>query len=469
MAITMNRSRRTLVIALTAVAVLVVALVAYLALRPSSGADSADSSDGDSGTSAAVSVIDPTVTSAPQAITPLPGTAPAPSAGGVQAAMAGPMANPDLAAFSGYIVDPVANAVLFDQNADALQSPASTLKIITGAAVLTTLDPQSRLQTTVVQGTEPGTIVFVGGGDPTLSARPAGTDTVYVGAPLVSTLASQIMAKGIKVDKIVLDITRWTGPEMAQGWLTSDIDAGYITRMQSLMVDGDRVNPANRNSRRTGDPAVTAGKALALALGVPNVTIEPGGQAPENAEVLASVTSQPVSVLLSQALANSDNVLAEALAREVAAVKGGSASFSGVVASLQLTMEDLGFDTSGMTIADASGLSTVDKIPTKLLAQVLAAAVVAQDSLRDLVVGLPVAGAPGSTLSDRFATPESAGGKGWIRAKTGSLDVTYALAGTVLDKDGRILVFAFVSNGVTVATRPAQDAVAAVLRTCGCA
>jgi D-alanyl-D-alanine carboxypeptidase/D-alanyl-D-alanine-endopeptidase (penicillin-binding protein 4) len=466
-AITMNRSRRTLVIAVTAVVVLVVALVVYLMVRPSSGPD-ASGTDGGT-TSTANSVADPPPVTQPLAIGALPATATAPSAAGVQAAMAGPMANPDLATFSGYVVDPVAGTVLFDQNADALQSPASTLKIITGAAVLTTLDPQSRLQTKVVQGAEPGTIVFVGGGDPTLSARTAGTDTVYVGAPLVSDLANQLLSKGVQVSKIVLDTTRWSGDDMAQGWLTSDIDAGYITRMQPLMVDGDRVNPANRNSKRTGDPAMTAGKALALALGVPNVPIEAGGQAPAEAQELASVTSQPVSVLLSQALANSDNVLAESLAREVAAVKGGAASFSGVIASLQLTMEDLGFDTSGMKIADASGLSTVDKIPTRLLAQVLAASVTAQGPLRDLVVGLPVAGAPGSTLSDRFSSPESAGGKGWIRAKTGSLEVTYALAGTVLDQDGRVLVFAFVSTGVTVATRPAQDAVAAVLRNCGCA
>jgi D-alanyl-D-alanine carboxypeptidase/D-alanyl-D-alanine-endopeptidase (penicillin-binding protein 4) len=46
--------------------------------------------------------------------------------------------------------------------------------------------------------------------------------------------------------------------------------------------------------------------------------------------------------------------------------------------------------------------------------------------------------------------------------------VTYALAGYVPDVDGRILVFAFVSNGVSGGTRPALDALAAGLRGCGC-
>ena len=44
--------------------------------------------------------------------------------------------------------------------------------------------------------------------------------------------------------------------------------------------------------------------------------------------MLAEVPSQPMSVLLAQALLNSDNVLAEALAREVANGRGGPASFA---------------------------------------------------------------------------------------------------------------------------------------------
>jgi len=43
------------------------------------------------------------------------------------------------------------------------------------------------------------------------------------------------------------------------------------------------------------------------------------GPAPPNAQVLAEVHSQPMSILLSQALLNSDNVLAEALARQALA------------------------------------------------------------------------------------------------------------------------------------------------------
>jgi D-alanyl-D-alanine carboxypeptidase/D-alanyl-D-alanine-endopeptidase (penicillin-binding protein 4) len=109
-------------------------------------------------------------------------------------------------------------------------------------------------------------------------------------------------------------------------------------------------------------------------------------------------------------------------------------------------------------------------VPTKLLAQILAAAVKSTGNLRDLIVGLPIAGASGTLLTRFKVNTESSAGRGWIRAKTGSLGATYALAGVVLDVDDRVLAFAFVSNGVdSNTTRPAQDQLAAALRSCGCA
>lgn len=470
--------RQGLVIALVAVLVVVLGVVGFLVLRPSDSADSTDSA-GTTGTGAnGAEVVDPPVVMQPLSIGTLDPAAPTPTPTGVASALA-PLVNSDaVARLSGYVIDPASGTVLFDQSSTTPQSPASTMKLITGTGVLTHLDPQSRLVTKVVQGDEPGTIVFVGGGDVTLSARQANVDTVYTGAPTVADLAAQVKATGVQVTKIVLDTTAWTGPELAEGWQSNDVGsegaAGYLTPMQALMVDGDRFNPANIDSGRTGTPAVTAGKALALALGVPDVEIVPDGQAPADATVLGQVASQPVSVLLSQALENSDNILAEALGREVARAMGAAPSFDGVKAALQINLEDLGFDTTGLTIADASGLSTADKVPTRLLAQILAASVTATGNLRDLTVGLPIAGASG-TLADskgRFLTtdPAAAGGRGWVRAKTGSLESTYALAGVVLDKDGRVLTFAFISSGVDQkTTRPAQDALATVLRNCGCA
>jgi D-alanyl-D-alanine carboxypeptidase/D-alanyl-D-alanine-endopeptidase (penicillin-binding protein 4) len=89
--------------------------------------------------------------------------------------------------------------------------------------------------------------------------------------------------------------------------------------------------------------------------------------------------------------------------------------------------------------------------------------------LAPLLDYLPVAGGTGS-LAVRFVDggPERAGA-GWVRAKTGTLSVSSALAGYVLDRDGRVMTFALMSNDrPPEASRPALDAVATTLRNCGC-
>ena len=202
--------------------------------------------------------------------------------------------------------------------------------------------------------------MLVGGGDVTLSARNEGVDTVYDGAPLMADLAAQVRASGVDVKRIVLDTDYWSGPDLADGWQTSDIRGtpgsaqGYITRMSPLMVDGDREDPANENSIRTGDPANTAGKALARLLGKPDLPLV-DGTAPEDATVIGQVSSQPMSVLLAQALENSDNVLAEALARQVAIARGAPPSFDGASAAILEALEDLKIDTIGVEMYDGSG------------------------------------------------------------------------------------------------------------------
>jgi len=122
------------------------------------------------------------------------------------------------------------------------------------------------------------------------------------------------------------------------------------------------------------------------------------------------------------------------------------------------------------------GLSVDDAVPATLLTEMLGAAAAPDHSnvdpqrtiaLRPLLVGLPVAGASG-TLADRYHGL-AAGGRGWVRAKTGTLTGVNSLAGTVLDAEGRILVFALLSNGPNpVSVRPRLDALAAGLRSCGC-
>jgi D-alanyl-D-alanine carboxypeptidase/D-alanyl-D-alanine-endopeptidase (penicillin-binding protein 4) len=96
-------------------------------------------------------------------------------------------------------------------------------------------------------------------------------------------------------------------------------------------------------------------------------------------------------------------------------------------------------------------------------------AAVSEAPLRGLLDGVPVAGATG-TLAKRYRAARTTSGAGVVRAKTGTLAGVNSLAGTVVDADGRLLVFAFLSDRAIAPTRTeaALDRLAAILVGCGC-
>ncbi|TDH56300.1 D-alanyl-D-alanine carboxypeptidase/D-alanyl-D-alanine-endopeptidase [Mycobacterium eburneum] len=401
-------------------------------------------------------------------VVPVADTAPAPTSDGLRAALAPTVANPDLGRLGGRITDAASGSQLWSQTDGLPMQPASTNKVLTSAAALLTLDRNARVTTKVVAAAQSGVVVLVGGGDPTLSAAPAGQDTWYRGSARISDLADQVRRSGAPVTAVQVDTTLFSGPTMAPGWDPSDIDGGDIAPIESVMLDAGRIQPTTVESRRSLTPALDAGRALATALGVDPRAVTLTG-APAGARELASVQSAPLIQRLNDMMNASDNVMAECIGREVAAALHRPQSFTGAVGAVTEQLRTAHIDTSGAALMDSSGLSVDDRLTAKTLDGVVqAAAGPDQPSLRPLLDLLPVAGGSG-TLSDRFLDPGTdQGPAGWLRAKTGSLTHTNALAGVVTDHDGRVLTFALISNDAGPTGRTAIDAVAATLRTCGC-
>ncbi len=190
--------------------------------------------------------------------------------------------------------------------------------------------------------------------------------------------------------------------------------------------------------------------------------------------VLAAVSSPPVATLVENMLTASDNVTAEAMARQVALSRKVDPSFDGGSRAVTDALSQAGYDTNGLVLRDGSGLSPENRMSTSLLGSVLASAAAVSKNpndvqyLRPILTGLPVAGG-GGTLADRFIDGRSVAGRGVVRAKTGTLTGASSLAGVVSDVDGRLLVFAFISNGTSPAdARPKLDVLAATLSRCGC-
>jgi serine-type D-Ala-D-Ala carboxypeptidase/endopeptidase (penicillin-binding protein 4) len=411
----------------------------------------------------------PAAATAAPGIVPVADSATKPTPDRLAATLAPLVADPNLGALTGRITDAVTGAQLWAQGADVPMQPASTNKVLTTAAALLALDRDARLTTRVMASGQPGVVVLKGGGDPTLSAAPAGQDTWYRDAARISDLADQVRRSGIFVTTVQVDISAFSGPTMAPGWDPADIDGGDIAPMEAVMLDGGRTQPVSVDSARSTTPALDAGRALAVALKVDpaKVTVLPAGT-PSGQEI-ASVQSPPLIERLRQMMNESDNVMAESIGREVAAEQNRPQSFDGAVQAVLGQLDKAKIDTGNARLLDSSGLSVHDRLTAETLDGVVnAAAGTDQPKLRPLLDVLPIAGGSG-TLSNRYLDTD--GGRaaaGYLRAKTGSLTGTNALAGIVTDASGRVLTFAFISNNAGPTGRTAIDALAAVLRSCGC-
>ena len=85
------------------------------------------------------------------------------------------LAEPNLGILTGRITDAATGTQLWAQGADLPMQPASVTKVLTTSAALLGLDRDARLTTKVMASDRrPGLVVLKGGGDPTLSAVPAG-------------------------------------------------------------------------------------------------------------------------------------------------------------------------------------------------------------------------------------------------------------------------------------------------------
>lgn len=404
---------------------------------------------------------------APPPSAPAPSTAPAPEPTAVARALLGPLRASALGSeVIGKVLDVADGTVLLNDHGSRTAAPASTAKLLTAAAALSVYPATHRFTTSVVAGSAPGTIVLVGGGDPTLTAAAAGQTGAYPDAARLSDLAWQL--RGRHVSRIVVDDSLFTGPTVAPQWAPEDVPSDYASAITAVMADGGRAAPSD--VIRSATPDLAAGRALAGLLGAPAAAVT-RGTAPAGARTLATVRSAPLDELVEQMLQQSDNVIAEVLARQVAIAVGRPASFTGGAAAIRTALARLGVNV-GAGMVDGSGLAAGDRLsPAALTALLRLVAGPAHPRLHDVLAGLPV-GAWSGTLADRYVAGTGSGAAaGEVRAKTGTLTGVSSLAGVVHDASGRLLAFAFIADRApsTAAADAALDRAVAALAVCGCA
>ncbi|MFF3794364.1 D-alanyl-D-alanine carboxypeptidase/D-alanyl-D-alanine-endopeptidase [Streptomyces sp. NPDC001981] len=352
------------------------------------------------------------------------------------------------------VIDTATGKRLYGKGADTAMTPASTVKIATTVAALSALGPGHRIATTVQASPDSRSLTLVGGGDPTLdkaALRELAADTVHA-----------LRDRGIDTVRLAYDTSRYSGPALHPIGPNEN-----IAPVSALMVDEGRLDGTDSGpAPRSGDPAGDAARAFAGLLNDADIDTGSGpvsGRPVAKSRPVAEHLSAPLSALVERALTNSDNDIAEALARQTALAAGERADFDGGRRAVTAQLKKLHLPLKGAKFADGSGLNRQDKVTAGLLAGLLArAADPDHPELRPVLTGLPVAGFSG-TLSKRYT--ETSRGTGLIRAKTGTLTGVNTLAGTVVDGQGRLLAFAFLASGTTSPSeaQSSLDALAASL------
>jgi serine-type D-Ala-D-Ala carboxypeptidase/endopeptidase (penicillin-binding protein 4) len=394
---------------------------------------------------------------------------------------------------------------IYTRNADRPLLPASTLKVLTSTAALALLKPEFVYQTRVfadgpidAAGVLAGNLYIQGSGAPDLVG-----ESWWMMARRLSALGLRRVEGDLVADESYFDALRrppgWPQPA-ADSWynapvgalscnfnvvtvtvdpspllgarpdLTLDPAPSYFqvlnrattaTGPTSLSVSRSFENGQNAlvvsgAIRRGGGPivfhravedpplyALTAFRELARSERIEikgSLTI---GTVSEKARELSSYESRPLGALVRDMNKNSNNFVAEMLVKTLAAqfvgTPGTTAAGLDVIKNY---VGGLGIDTSGLRLADGSGLSDEDRVPARVLAEVLARAWSDFEIGPELVSSLPIGGADG-TLDERFG---GEGSRRRVRAKTGRIAGALTLAGYAANRDGRTLAFVVLAN-----------------------
>ncbi|WP_435833546.1 D-alanyl-D-alanine carboxypeptidase/D-alanyl-D-alanine endopeptidase [Streptomyces cacaoi] len=360
---------------------------------------------------------------------------------------------------SASVVDAASGRQLYTERSGAPATPASTVKLATAVAALTARGADHRITTRVVG--EGSRVTLVGGGDPTLTPEALGD--------LAKKTAGALRKAGTRTVRLGYDTSRYRGTD--QHPIGPNENLAPVT---ALMVDEGRLDSSDHGpAPRTDDPAGQAAEEFGKRLEAEGVELAGPAKAHTaagGAKRLAAHRSAPLGALVERMLTHSDNDIAEALARQTALATGEEASFEGAGRAVERTLRRLDVPLKGAVFADGSGLDRTDKVTPALLTRLLVrAADPDRPELRGILTGLPVAGFTG-TLGSRYGGERGEPGAGLVRAKTGTLTGVNTLAGTVVDADGRMLAFAFMTSGAKDpgAAEAGLDRLASTLANCGC-
>lgn len=374
---------------------------------------------------------------------------------------------------------------VFESKPDVSLVPASLMKIVTSAAALEVMAPNEVYKTevfvradalaSVEDGVLRGDVYLVGGGDPVLSTpgyirrfpEPvAHTDITELGDRVFAALTdhgiTRIEGRLVGDDSWFPDQERdYTGhyPVIAETssqtpvWKRSFVTLNTVGQLSGLLLnDGyssyswSVASAGRRRNVRAADPAQHAASEFDDVLEARGMVITKrpaSGTAPSPAEraSLGSIESPPLSEILVRLLSRSDNTTAEMLLKEIGRRTAGSARSTAASGVQEIMEQRLGPLAEGLVVVDGSGLSNQNRVTCAAVVELLSQA----GPGSPLVEGLAVTGQRGTLRACRPAV-SGQDQHNAIRAKTGTLNESTALAGVTVAADGEVLTFAMMAN-----------------------
>lgn len=337
--------------------------------------------------------------------------------------------------------------------------PASAMKILTAAVVLSTLKPDSTLDTSLYGQVKSKNLTngyIKTSGDPSFvrSLEPASRRKPFLSPDKTRTFDA--FAKGIKnagvnkIDNLVVDNTWFGLDQIEAGWAD---DKGIVGSLAALSVDeGFSNNQLAESADQNGaqalrDSLVANGITVgSISFGVIPTTIN------NSSNLVAKTQSASVKELVSEMLKTSNNVYAEQLLAASVHVESGKVTEQSREDFFNSKLSKLVASLEGFKFVNASGYTREAKVSCELLIEVLNVMSEKEIEISDMS---SIAGKDG-TLTERFTFASNE-----VSAKTGTLDGVTALSGDIANK----LDFSFISNSSFTQTQgySYQDLVVKVL------
>lgn len=403
-----------------------------------------------------------------------------------------------------HVVELPSGETLYDKNGSSALSPASVMKLVTTATALHYLGVNYKFKTDVYHtgsregGLVKGDLVIRGGGDPKLTSEAVWLITEEVRRQGITEVAGDLVLDtsffddndspparsgkrgqrpydallgALSVNFNTVAVHVYPGVKQGDAVIAEVSPASPyfkmvndgVTRHGGHPVAAFRVNgqdsvairitgsmrpdePGGAININVDDPFRFAGETFRAYLkraGVNVAGVIKKGQVPQGAKLIHTHQSDPLSMILRDLNRFSNNFVAEQIVKTVAAeIMGTPGTHENGLSLAMKFLSESGLDTTGVVLADGSGLSKDNRLTAKALSGLLAAMSKRFDIGPDFIASLGIMGVDG-TVRKRLKTSPA---KALARAKTGTINHVTALAGYVSGQDGKLYGFTILQN-----------------------